>query len=178
MSRFLGCLFIFGRSIICASVAMVLLSVRSGPESNRRPAAYKAAALPAELPEQVPHCPAGPGCRLSGCRSDLIPTCPIEPSNKPQLREWHTEGPSLCPILYRVGPSPVIDPLSSGPGAVEGQQYDVSGPFRVRTPDTLLVPLARIHALPGWRVSSKDRRRVVCPAYCRRRQNRGCITCP
>ncbi len=34
-------------------------------------------------------------------------------------------------------------------------------PFRVRTPDTLLVPLARIHALPGWRLSSEYRRRVV-----------------
>lgn len=66
---------------------MVLLSVRSGPESNRRPTAYKAVTLPAELPEQVPRCPAGPGCRLSGCRSDLIPTGSIEPSNKLQHRE-------------------------------------------------------------------------------------------
>ena len=41
----------------------------------------------AELPEQVPLFPAGPGCRLSGCRSDLIPTGSIEPSNKLQHRE-------------------------------------------------------------------------------------------
>ncbi len=83
----------------------------------------------------MPALPGGSGLPSFRLSVGSHPDWSLRPSNKPQLREWRTEGPSLCPILYRVGPSPVIDLLPSGPGVVEGQQYVVSGPFRVRTPD-------------------------------------------